>query len=77
MLENLVKSCMRDIVLNLCCGITGYCVYHSNAALVHFASRQNWQKTVTVDERVNLRLNPTKIHTKGFLTDFGRICHVH
>ena len=25
--------------------------------------------------RVNLRLNPKKIDTKGFLTDSGRICH--
>ena len=27
--------------------------------------------------RVNLRLNPKKIDTKGFLMDSGRICHVN
>ena len=29
-----------------------------------------------VFRRVNLRLNPQKIDTKGFLTEFGRFCHV-
>ena len=32
---------------------------------------QGWQT-----RRVNLRLNPKKIDTKGFLTDSGRMCHV-
>ena len=31
---------------------------------------------VKSNRRVNLRLNPKKIDTKGFLTDSGRICHV-
>ena len=31
---------------------------------------------VTRSRRVNLRLNPKQIDTKGFLTDSGRICHV-
>ena len=28
------------------------------------------------NRRVNLRLNQQQIDTKGFLTDFGRFCHV-
>ena len=40
------------------------------ANYVAYAQMPGYQK------RVNLRLTPKQIDTKGFLTDFGRICHV-
>ena len=42
---------------------------------VHFSWRSSSCHTLIPIRRVNLRWNPKKIDTKGFLTDFGSFDH--